>query len=132
MEDIEKLLAELKGLMGKEDEKSEARRNEIALWVREHRSPEVEAAWNRFMDKGLSEIGRAVENIRHQIDNNYDIIPMSYVARHYFGKSQSWLAQRINGYEVRGKVYTLNEAQKAIFNAAMQDLSKQFGSIHIS
>ena len=132
MEDIEKLLAELKGLMGKEDEKSEARRNEIALWVREHRSPEVEAAWNRFMDKGLSEIGRAVENIRHQIDNNYDIIPMSYVARHYFGKSQSWLAQRINGYGVRGKVYTLNEAQKAIFNAAMQDLSKQFGSIHIS
>lgn len=132
MEDIGKLLAELKGLMGKEDEKSEARRNEIALWVREHRSPEVEAAWNRFMDKGLSEIGRAVENIRHQIDNNYDIIPMSYVARHYFGKSQSWLAQRINGYEVRGKVYTLNEAQKAIFNAAMQDLSKQFGSIHIS
>ena len=132
MEDIEKLLAELKRLMGKEDEKSEARRNEIALWVREHRSPEVEAAWNRFMDKGLSEIGRAVENIRHQIDNNYDIIPMSYVARHYFGKSQSWLAQRINGYEVRGKVYTLNEAQKAIFNAAMQDLSKQFGSIHIS
>ena len=132
MEDIGKLLAELKGLMGKEDEKSEARRNEIALWVREHRSPEVEAAWNRFMDKGLSEIGRAVENIRHQIDNNYDIIPMSYVARHYFGKSQSWLAQRINGYEVRGKVYTLNEAQKAIFNAAMQDLAKQFGSIHIS
>ena len=132
MEDIGTLLAELKGLMGKEDEKSEARRNEIALWVREHRSPEVEAAWNRFMDKGLSEIGRAVENIRHQIDNNYDIIPMSYVARHYFGKSQSWLAQRINGYEVRGKVYTLNEAQKAIFNAAMQDLSKQFGSIHIS
>lgn len=132
MEDIGKLLAELKGLMGKEDEKSEARRNEIALWVREHRNPEVEAAWNRFMDEGLSEIGRAVENIRHQIDNNYDIIPMSYVARHYFGKSQSWLAQRINGYEVRGKVYTLNEAQKAIFNAAMQDLSKQFGSIHIS
>lgn len=132
MEDIGKLLAELKGLMGKEDEKSEARRNEIALWVREHRSPEVEAAWDRFMDEGLSEIGRAVENIRHQIDHNYDIIPMSYVARHYFGKSQSWLAQRINGYEVRGKVYTLNEAQKAIFNAAMQDLSKQFGSIHIS
>lgn len=132
MEDIGKLLAELKGLMGKEDEKSEARRNEIALWVREHRSPEVEAAWDRFMAEGLSEIGRAVENIRHQIDHNYDIIPMSYVARHYFGKSQSWLAQRINGYEVRGKVYTLNEAQKAIFNAAMQDLSKQFGSIHIS
>ena len=132
MEDIGKLLVELKGLMGKEDEKSEARRNEIALWVREHRSPEVEAAWDRFMDEGLSEIGRAVENIRHQIDHNYDIIPMSYVARHYFGKSQSWLAQRINGYEVRGKVYTLNEAQKAIFNAAMQDLSKQFGSIHIS
>lgn len=132
MEDIGKLLAELKGLMGKEDEKSEVRRNEIALWVREHRNPEVEAAWDRFMDEGLSEIGRAVENIRHQIDHNYDIIPMSYVARHYFGKSQSWLAQRINGYEVRGKVYTLNEAQKAIFNAAMQDLSKQFGSIHIS
>lgn len=132
MKEIEKLLKELKELMGKEDKRSEARRDEIALWVKEHRCPEVEEAWNRFMDDGLAELETATENLRSQIENEYDVIPMSYVARHYFGKSQSWLAQRINGYEVRGRVYTLNEEQKATFNAAMQDLSRQFGSIHIS
>lgn len=132
MKEMDKLLAELKGLMGKEDEKSEARRMEIAQWVKEHRCPEVETAWNQFMDDGLAEIETSMGNIRNQIENDYDIIPMSYVARHYFGKSQSWLAQRINGYEVRGKVYTLNEEQKTTFNAAMQDLARQFGSIRIS
>ena len=132
MEKVDKLLAELKELMGKEDEKSEVRRMEIAQWVKERRCPEVEAAWNKFMDEGLAAIETSVGIIRKQIENGYEIIPMSYVARHYFGKSQSWLAQRINGYEVRGKVYTLNEEQKATFNAAMQDLARQFGSIRIS
>ena len=39
MEKVDKLLAELKELMGKEDEKSEVRRMEIAQWVKEHRCP---------------------------------------------------------------------------------------------
>ena len=132
MEEIKKLLAELKGLMGKKDERYEARRIEIAQWVKEHRTPEVEAAWNAFMSEGLSELETVVSNIRRQLNDHYDLIPMSYVASHYFGKSPAWLAQRINGYEVRGKVYTLNSEQKATFNEAMQDLSRFFGSIHIS
>lgn len=131
MKEIDKMLQELKGLMGREDAASEARRNEIARWVKEHRSPEIEEAWYGFIDEGLAEIEISVDNIRSQIENNYDIIPISYIAKHYFGKSHSWLLQRINGNKVRGRIYTLNEKQKAIFNAAMQDLSKQFGSIHI-
>lgn len=125
-------MAELRGLMGKTDERSEMRRMEIARWVGEHRTPEVEKMWNDFVQDGLDGISVAVADLRAQLADGYGLIPMSYVADRYFGKSPSWLAQRINGYEVRGKVYSLTAEQKAIFNEAMQDLSRFFGSIHIS
>ena len=133
MKEVEKMLNELKNLMGKEDVQSAARRDEIASWMREHRSPEIEQAWSEFMEDGLTEIATEIDDIRHQLnDEYYKLLPLSYIAKHYFGKTHAWLSQRINGTKVRGKVYTLNEEQKATFNAAMQDLSKIFGSFHIA
>lgn len=119
--------------MQKDDEQSEARRNEIAQWLKENRTPEVEEAFRSFMDEGLAEIEVEVEDIRRQIsDEDYRILPLAYIAKNYFGKSHAWLSQRINGTKVRGKVYTLNEEQKEIFNAAMKDLARKFGSFHIA
>ena len=57
---------------------------------------------------------------------------MSYIAKHYFGKSSAWLSQRINGTLVRGKAYTLNDEQKRIFNNALQDISSRIGSLHLA
>lgn len=119
--------------MAKDDPKSEARRNEIATWLKENHSTEVENAFFEFMEDGLTGIQTEIDDIRHQIsDEDYKLLPLSYIAKHYFGKSHAWLSQRINGTKVRGKVYTLSEEQKATFNAAMQDLSKKFGSFHIA
>ncbi|MDD7317239.1 MAG: DUF5053 domain-containing protein [Prevotella sp.] len=133
MKEVEVKLKELRMLMQKDDEQSEARRNEIAQWLKENRTPEVEEAFRSFMDEGLAEIEVEVEDIRRQIsDEDYRILPLAYIAKNYFGKSHAWLSQRINGTKVRGKVYTLNEEQKEIFNAAMKDLARKFGSFHIA
>lgn len=133
MTEVEVKLKELRGLMAKDDPKSEARRNEIATWLKENHSTEVENAFFEFMEDGLTDIQTEIDDIRHQIsDEDYKLLPLSYIAKHYFGKSHAWLSQRINGTKVRGKVYTLSEEQKATFNAAMQDLSKKFGSFHIA
>lgn len=69
--------------------------------------------------------------IKEQLKDTYDILPISYIAKNYFNKSAAWLYQRINGTKVRGRVYTLNEKEKSIFNDALQDISKQIGSLSI-
>lgn len=133
MEELRKVLDELKTLMYKDDEQSEKRRIEIARWLGEHDSPEVKRAFEAFMDEGLADIETEVQDIRKQIaDEDYKLLPISYIAKKYFGKSHAWLSQRINGTKVRGRIYTLNEEQKQTFNKAMQDLSDFYGSFRLA
>ena len=61
-----------------------------------------------------------------------EIIPVSYIARHYFGKSAAWLQQRLYGYKVRGRVYTLSTDDRRKFDAALQDIANQIRSFSIA
>ena len=133
MEEAKKKIEELKELVRKTDDKSKNRIDEIALWFKEHQSDENQALLDQFMADGLEEIEVEIADIRRQIeDEDYRLLPISYIAKKYFGKSQSWLSQRINGTKVRGHVYTLNEEQKQIFNSAMEDLAKFYSSFRLA
>jgi hypothetical protein len=133
MENINSIFNELKSLMGKTDKASGERRDEISLWLKENSAnEEVKEAYNRFMNEGLAEVKSGVDKLREQIDSRYDLLPISYIAQHYFGKSKAWLYQRLNGNKVRGKVYTLNDEQKNIFNSAVKDIARQIGSVQLS
>ena len=133
MENINSIFNELKSLMGKTDKASGERRDEISLWLKENSTnAEVKEAYNRFMTEGLAEVKSSVDKLREQIDSRYDLLPISYIAQHYFGKSKAWLYQRLNGNKVRGKVYTLNDEQKNIFNSAVKDIARQIGSVQLS
>lgn len=83
------------------------------------------AAESRPRDTGI-----AAAPTRRQTGDKYEILPIPYIARHYFGKSAAWLHHRINGNPVRGKVYTLSPEQKEVFNAACRDISQKIGSLH--
>lgn len=61
-----------------------------------------------------------------------EIIPVSYIARHYFGKSAAWLQQRLYGYKVRGRVYTLSKEDRRKFDDALQDIANQIRSFSIA
>lgn len=133
MENINSIFNELKSLMGKTDKASGERRDEISLWLKENSAnEEVKETYNRFMTEGLAEVKSGVDKLREQIDSRYDLLPISYIAQHYFGKSKAWLYQRLNGNKVRGKVYTLNDEQKNIFNSAVKDIARQIGSVQLS
>ncbi|MDM8155649.1 DUF5053 domain-containing protein [Bacteroides gallinaceum] len=86
----------------------------------------------------MDELGKEIDrierkaSIREQLEGIIEFLPMSYIAKHYFGKSASWLYQRINGNTVRGRVYTLNDEQRATFNAALQDIARQLSSFSIT
>lgn len=132
MEEAKALIEELKGIVGRDDAESVARQDEIARWFRDHHSPENVKLMQDFLQEGYEWMREEAESIRKQIEEeDYKLLPLSYIAEHYFGKTRAWLYQRINGTPVRGKVYSLNAEQRATFNNAVQDLSRRIGSICI-
>lgn len=132
MEKVNEIFEELKSLMGKTDAISENRREEIGLWIRANKDKkEVVDAYHKFMTEGLAEIETDVNRIRMQINTRYELLPIAYIAKHYFGKSRSWLYQRINGNKVRGRVYTLNDEQKAVFNLAVKEIAKEISAVKL-
>lgn len=124
---------EYAALAGNDDAASVARKEEIIGWLHAYADAATKEEAGRFVKQKLGEIEISVDNLRAQIDGEaYRLLPLSYIAEHYFGKSAAWLSQRLNGTLVRGRSYTLNEEQKKIFNDAMQDISLRIGSIHLT
>ena len=102
------------------------------MWFKDNSTPENDALFDDFIHNGVGQVADALESIRLRIEaEEYKLLPLSYIATHYFGKSRAWLYQRINGMKVRGHRYTLNKEQRATFNAAVQDISRRIGSICI-
>lgn len=132
MKGIETILQEYDSLAGKTDAASEARKNEIIAWL-EDNATDVRDDAKAFVNAKLEGIESDVAALRSRIsDEDYRLLPLSYIAKKYFGKSSAWLSQRLNGTLVRGKAYTLNDEQKRIFNEALQDISLRIGSLHLA
>lgn len=133
MEEFKTKLAELQPLMGLTDPESEKKKKELMDWLEAHKTAETESMAKEFIDEGLDGAIEELTSMRDQLRaEQYKVLPLSYIAKEYFGKSAAWLQQRINGYKVRNKVYTLNQEQKDIFNAAVQDIAHKIGSIRIA
>lgn len=59
--------------------------------------------------------------LRKVLEKVYDAVSWSYIAKTYFGKSRSWLNQRLNNFLVNGKEVQftpeeLSQLQKALFD----------------
>lgn len=132
MNETERKIEALKSCIGKTDEESRIIFTKSIAYLKANDSEEVQRLLSEILTDGLSETKREIEVLKMQIEDVYDILPLSYIAKTYFKKSRSWLYQRLNGYKVKGKTYTLNEEEKRIFNTAMQDLSAKIGSVQLS
>ncbi|MBQ8223994.1 MAG: DUF5053 domain-containing protein [Bacteroides sp.] len=132
MNTVEQKIAELKNYIGKTDAVSRERFDEIVAYLESHDSPEVQEQLKALLSNGLKETQAEVESLKEKFQEEYEILPLAYIAKNYFNKSRAWLYQRLNGYKVRGQVYTLNDREKDIFNAAIQDIAQKIGSVHIS
>lgn len=64
------------------------------------------------------------EALRTYLNNIYDTVSWSYIAKKYFNKSRSWLCQRLNGIRVGKKEAQFTEAERKILISALQDISK--------
>lgn len=82
------------------------------------------------LEKDLKVTERLIE-IQEKLKPIKGIVSLSYIAKNYFGKSASWLQQRIYGYKVGGKTYTLSDEEVKILSFAFQDISEKLKSIKL-
>ncbi len=67
--------------------------------------------------------------IREKLGNVSEAISMSYVAKNYFGKTKTWLYQRLNGNKVNGKEACFTESEARQLQDALHDLGHRLSSI---
>lgn len=60
------------------------------------------------------------------------MVSMAYIARTYFGKSRSWLAHKMNGNIVNGRIASFSDDERATFRRALTDMSEKLGSLGVS
>lgn len=135
---MEELLKELQEMSALKDDASLKKAKEIRA---KYNSPEEKEFIVRYMNGELKCIENEIEavdakldrmlSIKEQVKEISEIVSLKYIAKNYFGKSASWLSQRINGSPVRGKIYFLKESELNILNAALQDIGKKLGSFSI-
>ncbi len=69
------------------------------------------------------------EKIRSAMGELGNAVSFAYIAKHYFGKSQSWLTQRLNGSKVNGKTARFNKSELIQFQNAIHDLGRKLSAI---
>ncbi len=96
-------------------------------------TPEDQTAIEDFVARQLEIIEDDVEEmeqeaLRLQMGEVLNIVNLSYIAKKYFGRSHSWLSQRINGCVVNGKKASFNETEIQTLNRALSDIAHIIGS----
>lgn len=133
MNEYKEKLKELKGLMGYTDAGSLARKEELFHWFEANsKDAERQRQLDAFIREGIMEQRRGIDALRAEADPSYEIVPVAYIARKYFGKSRQWLYRRISGSTVRGRSCSLNDEQKATFNHAVQEVASRLSNVRLA
>lgn len=100
----------------------------------EERAQQVEAmseeeriAFIENTRKGLGTIKDELQDVKLALElgDVANAISLSYIAKAYFGKSKTWLYQRLNGNKVNGKPAQFTEEERKRFAEALRDLSRR-------
>ena len=81
--------------------------------------------------KGDRMMEEDANDIRERLGDIVDFVNLSYVAKHYFGKSRTWLYQRMNGNKVNGKTAFFTRAERKQLEDALHDIGKQLLAVKL-
>lgn len=126
-EKLEQMKAKFMAL--KSDEERLAYKKDMEAFVDSYNEEERKVLGEIFLE-GVSEACQSAENLyddvlRNHLEDIYDVVSWSYIARYYFGKSRSWLCQRINGLRIHDKMVQFTSDEKKILFTALQDLGNR-------
>ena len=116
--------------------------DEINDIIRQHNQVELsEEEKQRYSDTVISDFDTILkkidedieelkaDRIREKIGELDKAISFAYIAKHYFGKSQSWLTQRLNGSRVNGKEARFKKSEVMQLEEAIHDLGRKLSSL---
>lgn len=78
-----------------------------------------------LLAKGDRMMEEEINDVRQRLGDIPQVLNMSYIAKHYFGKSRTWLYQRINGNNVNGKPVFFTRAERIQLQEALHDIGKR-------
>lgn len=70
-------------------------------------------------------VGRRDVDVRGEMGELMQALNMSYIAREFFHKDRSWLAQRLNGNIVNGKPSAFTGEELETFRSALVDIQNR-------
>ena len=104
-------------------------RASMSSYEREDFNNALIAEARALIEKGDKMIAEETEHIRQQLGEVPEILSMSYIAKTYFGKSRTWLYQRINGNKVNGKPAYFTRSERKQLQDALQDIGRKLSAI---
>lgn len=112
-------------------------KNAVDLEMKKLQDEDMDAWANAMVESAKETADRAEAlvkqtKVREQLENALPILPLSYIAEHYFKKSRQWLYQRLNGNIVNGKPAQFTDEEINTLNTALQDISKKIGSLRVA
>ena len=81
----------------------------------------------KALDNDIEELRAA--HIREKMGDLDQAVSFAYIAKNYFGKSYSWLIQRLNGSKVNGKEAHFNKEEVLQLQSALNDIGRKLSSI---
>ena len=109
----------------------------LAEVVSQATSPEDKSRLDELASRLMSESSESLDRVEQSIEEHLlreqlgplaEALNMSYIARTYFGKSRSWLCQRLNGNSVNGKRASMTDEELATLTGALRDIESQISA----
>lgn len=121
-------LAKMNRMAKTEDEKAAVAREMEAL---KEQDPK---AFAEALEGLITSTAKKVDELTmaEKMGETAQMVSMAYIARTYFGKSRSWLAHKMNGNIVNGRVASFSDDERATFKRALADMSEKLGSLGVS
>jgi len=89
----------------------------------------VKDAVKRIYDEVMDDkAARQTEQLRVQLQALAPALSLGYIAKTYFGRSSTWLYQRLNGNVVNGKIAHFTCEEIKTFKAALADLGTKLST----
>lgn len=87
--------------------------------------------YRQALEELIAETAQECETLRmaDKLGEVTKIVSMSYIARHYFGKTRSWITHKLNGNTVNGKESKFTDSEVQTLKFALQDISQKLGSL---
>ena len=107
----------------------ESIKNEISVQfsaLSEEEKKHVRAEFIKSLDEKIEEARTFLNEVDLKIEmlEISKFISLSQIAKKYFGKSRTWLYQRLYGYKVNGKPAQFTPAERQTLVNALQDIAQ--------